>query len=143
MVAAARPGDHGTQQMEARPSQIRVVLIGLSVLLSEIVGGLIANRPEVVVAAEWADDGPPPADVLASRPDAIIGISAGEWERHLSELLASFPRLRALALSGDGQEAVLCTLAPRVFTLGELSAQTLLDAIVEQPDWTIATPLAG
>lgn len=129
--------------MEARSSHIRVVLIGLSVMLGEIIGGLIANRPNLTVAGDWPDASPPLADVLAARPDVVIGIAGGGWERDLGVLLASFPLLRAVALTGDGHDAVLCTLAPRVVVLGELSAQTLLDAIAEQPDWTLATPLAG
>jgi hypothetical protein len=129
--------------MEARLSQIRVVLIGLSVLLGEIVSGLLATRANLVVAGEWANADPPIGDVLSCRPDVVIGVAGGAWERDLGTLLATCPRLRALALSGEGNDAALCTLTPRVHRLGELSAQTLLDAIVERPDWTIATPLVS
>jgi DNA-binding NarL/FixJ family response regulator len=73
---------------------------------------------EILLAA-----GALPADVvvIVIEDEAIPGIA--------THLLAEYPHLRVLGVTGDGQRAALYELEPRQVSLGEISPSGLLDAI--------------
>lgn len=99
-------------------------------VLSDIISETLLSEPSVDVRAE---DGSSDAVETVRRvaPDvAIVGddSAAGEedWERLLDEL----PRLKVLTILDDGREGFLYELRPCRVPLGEVSPQTVLDAVL-------------
>jgi hypothetical protein len=95
----------------ARQRPVNVVLIDLNALLTGIVEGIRSA-------------------VGGTRIDVAIVSGEGETlDAALRELVCERPRLRALAVGGDGNEAALYEVRPHRTALGELSSATLLDAV--------------
>jgi hypothetical protein len=101
----------------------------LSRVLSDIISGTLLTEPNVEVRTE-AGSGDAVEAVRRAAPDvAIVGddSTAGEhdWERVLREL----PGLKVLTILDDGRQGFLYELRPCRVPLGEVSPQTLLDAV--------------
>ena len=108
---------------------INVVLIGLTGMLSQIVRGILAE-PDVRVAAELSGNGG--ATNLDRAPEADVVILASDdhtLPRAARELLAARPRMKVLTIRDDGRETFLYELRPFQIQLGQVSPQTLLDAV--------------
>ncbi len=109
--------------------QIRIVLIDMPRMLSEIVERVLVDVREAAIVAKVSQ----PADLVSALDEAradlaIAGPSVAD-EPSLLELVTARPRMKALAVVGDGERAVLYDLAPRRIPLGELSAGVLLAAL--------------
>ena len=117
--------------------QIRIALIDMRPLLSDLIERVLADVPQAAIVAKVNE----PVDLAAvldeARPDlAIAGASAAD-EPRLLELVAARPRMKALAVVGEGEHAVLYDLAPQRTPPAVLSSVTLLEAIRRtQAEWT-------
>jgi hypothetical protein len=113
-------------------SRIRILLIGVSGMLNEIVSAAIASEPDMTVV-----------DSLA-RPDESLG--AFTRQRHIDvviypapdggfdddtilRLLKANPRLSLLALNGERDAGTLHRLAPAHDAVGRLAQSSLAAAI--------------
>jgi hypothetical protein len=96
-------------------SPVRVLLVGLPRMLSEIVHELLASHSDIAItdAAERAD----------------VVICAREHCDECRELLWVRPRLKVIAVSGEGREAELHELRPHERLLGNLAPERLLAVI--------------
>jgi hypothetical protein len=97
---------------------IRVAMLDLPPMLTEIVSEILFRAPDVVIA-----DPAGPVDVLVLGARSVELPEAG-WTQ-----LARQPRARVLTVSADGRHAQLYEMRPQRTALGELSAETLLNAL--------------
>lgn len=108
---------------------IRVVVSDLNGMLSEIISETLDAAPDITVAVAGVDN---PALALADATEADVAILRGTADGlpplgH--ELLRRRPWMDVLTIRGDGREAFLYQLRPVERALGEISPQTLLDAV--------------
>ena len=115
---------------------MRIVLVGMTPLLGEIVRETLAGEPDLEVVAEHDGD----ADLREALEHAdadfvIVGsdAAAGGLVRALVEEGAA---RRALELLEDGKEGVLYELRPHQASLGELSPDALVRTIRAAPEWS-------
>src|SRR6266571_423761 len=104
---------HGQQGASLR--RTRIVLAGISRMLSDIITDIVTSHAATVAEAE--------ADVV------VLGLPDEELPSEYAGLLSARPQTRLLGVSGDGRRAFLYELRPYRSALGEVSPQTLLDAI--------------
>lgn len=111
-------------------TQARVVLIGCTGLLGNIIGETLAGQPDVNVVAEL---NPPVGDQALPEleADLVLWNNADEsriagWLERLSH--GSCPRV--LTTMSDGRQASLWELVPRRTGLGSLSPSTLVETIL-------------
>ncbi len=108
---------------------VRVVLIGCSGLLGDIIDTALADQPGLDVVADLDTPGPEGGlpDVDA---DLVLWNNADEArvERWLGDL-SSHAAPRVLATLTDGRDASLWELVPRRTELGALSPRTLVETI--------------
>ena len=115
-------------------TRVRVLVAGLPRLLREVVEGVVRTQPDLdlVEVAVAADAGPAAlrAAVAASAAEvAIVGLASEAAVATYDDVLFAHPRLRLLALTGDGRAATLYELRPHKTALGDASADLLLGAI--------------
>lgn len=101
----------------------------LTGMLSEIVRETLDGAPDITVALAGAEN---PALSLADATEADVAILRGAADGlpplgH--ELLRRRPWMNVLTIRGDGREAFLYQLRPVERPLGEISPETLLDAV--------------
>lgn len=109
--------------------RIRVVLSHMPRLLHDIVHSILAAESDIDV-----DDGSShsaaPMSLEHVRHAHVVIVTEPELARmNYESLLYGNPRLRLVAVSGDGRNAALYELRPCRIPLGELSPQTLVDAV--------------
>jgi chemotaxis response regulator CheB len=106
----------------------RIVLVDMPRILREIIERAVADEPDMEIVDSEAGNMPLREAIEASEPDFVIAgadYDFGEVARVLDER----PRLRVLAVAGDGREAFLYELRPTRTPLGEVSPRTIVDAI--------------
>jgi chemotaxis response regulator CheB len=115
-------------------SPIRVALINLPPILTQVVGEVLAKPG---IRAEGSFDGEEGCEqVAALRPDVVIvGLDDDTPDEdglppECRRLLTCHPWARVLSLAHDGREAVLHELYPRRTVLGEASPQKVLETIL-------------
>ena len=105
---------------------VRVLLVGMSNMLSDILTGVLASAADIIVAenAEQGED--LVAEIRASRVDAVILQSAqpGTIESFVS-LLRSFPALKVVAIDTTGRSGFVHQLRPYSVHIAQLSADVL------------------
>jgi DNA-binding NarL/FixJ family response regulator len=106
----------------------RVVLLELPRLLQEIVERAVGGQPDMEIVADLPTARTLPAALAEARADVVIS-GAGHDSAELSDLLEERSRLKVLAVSNDGRDAVLYELRPVRTPLGELSPRTIVEAI--------------
>ncbi len=113
---------------EAAP-HVRVVLIGCSGLLGDIIDTALADHPDLDVVADLEPPGPE-AELPVVDADLVLWNNADEArvERWLGDL-SSRGAPRVLATLTDGRDASLWELVPRRTELGALSPRTLVETI--------------
>ena len=109
---------------------IRILLAEVPTMLREIIQsvvegqadmsivGAIPSRDPVIAALENT-----PADVV------IVGLRKAEATDAFDSLLFEQPRLKLLAISGDGGSSYLYELRPHCVPLGDVSPNGLVEAI--------------
>ena len=100
-------------------------------LLRDIVNAILTREPDIHVAARGDDAALAEvgdSDALGNADVAIVAeseMASVDYEA----LLYAHPRLRLVAIAGDGRAAVVYELHPTRVALGEFSPQVLVDAI--------------
>ncbi len=98
-------------------------------MLADIVQRVLSSQADLEVVGV-VDRGTLEGAVDRKEPEVVIvGLQADEGPRRYDAVLCARPRLKLLALSGDGREGVLYELRPHAEPLGEISPQRLIDAI--------------
>lgn len=109
---------------------IRVLVGGLSGMLSDIIATLLDSQDDIKLLGEVADDAEMLEAIDRLRPDVVIvSRSDAELSEFGDELLRRLPTLRIIGVDAEGRRAVLHELRPHRVPLGELSAEGLLEAI--------------
>ena len=107
----------------------RIVLIDRPRIFSDLVERLLNDVRQAALVAKLSE----PADLVAAIDEAdaeLVIVCAPSIEgRELLELITARPRLKALAVVGDGEGATLYELLPHRTLLGDVSAETLRAAI--------------
>ena len=109
---------------------VRVVLADLTGILSDIVLETLDHSPDVSVAVLGAGDS---AVLLADATHADVAILRGSPEGLPpagKELLRRRPWMNVLTIHGDGRAVFLHQLRPVERALGEISPETLLEAVL-------------
>jgi hypothetical protein len=93
-------------------------------MLRDLIERTVSEQPDLEIAGEIAE----PA--LDDCPDfLILGVEDAELPDGYRKLLVSCPRMRVIVVTADRREAFLFELEPRTIRLGELSPETLLEAL--------------
>ena len=111
-----------------------IVLVALPRLLSDLIVGLGADE----MGCEIVTDDYPDLVAVARAREADVVVTTAELAapKTVAALLETMPRLRAIAVDGDGREGVVYELLPHREELGELSRSTLFGALFRlQPTW--------
>jgi DNA-binding NarL/FixJ family response regulator len=113
----------------------KVLLLGTSRLFGDLVKGIVEPADDVRVVAEVATEDELPEALEATDADFVVAALDDPTltESYLS-LLEERPRLRVLALAGEGRRGFLWELRPRRVPIGEVSPTTLLAAL-RSPGW--------
>lgn len=108
-----------------------LALVDLTLMQSGLIRELLAEEPGVEIVDVQA------CELGASRADAVIGSADALGERQVCDLLERRPRLRALVMRGDLNDASLYLLKPYREHFGDISKAVLRRVVASQPcpDW--------
>jgi DNA-binding NarL/FixJ family response regulator len=110
------------------------LLLGMPHMLRDLIREIVAQEDDLTVAGEIADESLLAAAARVDADFVIVGDDEPGASGRYLDLLEQRPRTKILALSGDGRDAVLWELHPRLVQLGEVSPMTVL-AAVRSSDW--------
>jgi hypothetical protein len=101
-------------------------------MLRDIVQAILATEPDIQVRTETRTE---EGDESAALNDVDVAIVAADEmaSADYETLLYAHPRLRLVAIVGDGRSAVVYELTPTRVALGEFSRDVLIDAIRSKP----------
>jgi hypothetical protein len=109
---------------------IRVLICGMPRLLTDVVSGIVAAEPDMVVVARLDGAAEPSASVRALEPDVIILQQEGAPKQgDHSSLFAAREGLKIVAIGGGGRGGTLYRKGAEPTTLGRLSAARLLRTV--------------
>jgi hypothetical protein len=102
-------------------------------MLGDIVQTILSGEPDFQIRA--ADAHTDDADASDALNDADVAIVAADemTSDDYETFLYAHPRMRLVAIVGDGRAAVIHELHPTRVALGEFSRQVLIDAIRSRP----------
>lgn len=109
---------------------IRVLICGMPRLLTDVVSGIVAAEPDMVVVARLDSAAEPVASVRTLEPDVVIlqQESAPARGDH-SSLFAAREGLKIVAIGGGGRGGTLYLKGAKPTTLGGLSVARLLRTV--------------
>jgi hypothetical protein len=112
---------------------VRILLAGMSNMLSSIVTAALAQAPDLVVAGQIGRDEDLTAQISLTNADAVITQSGtpGAVERFVP-LLRRFPELKVVAIHSASNSSFVHQLRPYSARLPELSAD-VLQAVLRAP----------
>jgi DNA-binding NarL/FixJ family response regulator len=116
----------------SRPSvdRIRIVLVTARPILESIVLAALASETAVEVVGTFSRLEEMETFLSERAVElAIVDVGTESDSRVEARLLHKFPRLRLLAIGGDGRTATLHELRPHATPLGEISPERLRQAI--------------
>jgi DNA-binding NarL/FixJ family response regulator len=97
-------------------------------MLREIIERAVAGQPDMELVETLPHDQMRVETLMRTGTDVVI--SAGEHGSDtVRQVLEELPRLKVLVVSGDGRDTALYELRPTRTPLGEVSPQTIVDAI--------------
>jgi hypothetical protein len=106
-------------------------------MLLDILSHVVASEPDMVVAGWVEDDEDLLAAIRRARANVIlVGQAAEDAQEKYASLLLARPRLKVVAITGDGKTGLLYELRPKRVPLGEISADVLRKAIRGRPQST-------
>ena len=108
---------------------IKIVLVDMPRMLREIVSQVVAAQPDMEIVREL--EAPTRLTQAVDGIGAEFVIAGGDalTPDDVDALLETHPRMKVLAVAGDGRDAFLYELRPQRVPLGEVSPHTLLEAI--------------
>jgi len=113
---------------------MRILLAGMSTILSGIVTAALEESPDITIAGVTGESKDLAAAVGSAQADAVVIQVAEPGEAGLFRpLLLSFPALKVIAITYDGKGGFLHELRPWSMQLVELSTATLLAALQAGP----------
>jgi DNA-binding NarL/FixJ family response regulator len=115
--------------------RIRILLAGMPRMLLDMITDIVALHAEMMVAGRMQDTVDLRAAVKKTRADVVIlnEPAIGPPQDH-RELLYSRPRLGVLSITSDGRQFFLNKLRPVRTALGEISPESLVQAIRSSAD---------
>jgi hypothetical protein len=109
-------------------------------MLSDILSQIVVSMPDMTLVDRIVDGKDLLAAVRLTRANVVLAERGADDERETyASLLYRRPRLKIIAVAGDGSTGSLYELLPQRIALGELSADALGSAIRGPP--TIDHPL--
>jgi len=109
---------------------ISVVLIGVSGMVGDIVKRIFDDEPDIEVAAEFRFEPQIVPRVVDAGADVVILSTADRsLPSAVRELLREQPRAKVLTIRDDGRTTSLYELRPHETDLGQVSPETLLEAV--------------
>jgi hypothetical protein len=121
---------------------IRIILADMPRKLHDIIEAVLAPHGDLRIVARLVRRDALPFVVSSTGAEVVIlGLYGAEPPSALDELLYEFPKIKVLATTGDGRGTYVRELRPNEIALGDLSPQSLLDAIraVHPPPETTPT----
>ena len=114
---------------------MRILLVGTSKMLTNIITAALQQSPDMVIVGVANERASLARRIRATRAEAVIMqvVEPGDFE-HFRPLPVSFPTLRVIGITGDGQSGFVHELHPRSMQLVELSTATLLAALQGSPE---------
>jgi DNA-binding NarL/FixJ family response regulator len=110
-------------------ARIRVVFIGMSPLLRDIVKQAIGSEIDMEIAGEFFADSWVER-LRALKPEAvIITLAHGEGDDVTSRLLEAAPNAKIVALSSDNRSALCCVAGRHQRVLFDVSPQEIAEFI--------------
>jgi hypothetical protein len=129
-------------------ADVRVLLAGMSNMLSSIVTAAIAQAPDIVVAGRVGENEDLAAKLGLTPVDAVVVQTyRPEAAESFISLMGRFPALKVIAIDGEGNNGFLYQLRPYSIRLPELSADLLQSvlrtqiSVVSQTDWSAVLQL--
>ena len=109
---------------------MRILLAGMSNMLSNIVAAALAQAPDIVVAGRVANEAELAASIRRESADAVI-VQTGEpaAPARFTALLQGFPDLKVVAIDPSGKRGALHQLRPYSLHFTDVSVDTLLSAL--------------
>src|SRR5262249_32059027 len=105
---------------------VRVLLVGMSNMLSDILAGVLAQTPDIVVAGNIRDGDDLAAEIHSAGADALIlQSSQPATAESLAPLLRTFPALKVVAIDAAGESGFVHYLRPYSVRVSQLSADVL------------------
>ena len=110
--------------------RVRILLAGMPGILLDMITDIVAPHAEMMVAGKMQDTADIRAAVKKTRADVVIlNEPAIGPSQNYQELLYSRPHLRVLSITSDGRHFFLHKLRPVRAALGEVSPESLVQAI--------------
>ena len=110
--------------------RIRILLADMPRMLLDMITDIVALRKELMIAGEAQDTADIVAAVKKTRADVVILTEpAIARSQNHQELLYSRPHLGVLSITSDGRQFFLHKLRPVRIALGEVSPESLVQAI--------------
>jgi hypothetical protein len=127
---------------------VRILLVGMSNMLSTIVTAAITHAADIVVAGRVADGEDLGTKIGLLSADAVIAqTDRPDVAESFLPLLHSFPALKVMAINGDCSRGFLHQLRPQSIRLPEISADLLQSVLLTQisvtwnTDWSAVLQL--
>ncbi len=99
-------------------------------LLQEILVSVVVAQPDMELLGWRGQDETLPDAVTRLRPDVLVlGTERKLDTEDVAQLLARHPRMRLLAVSGDGRSTMMYELRPHEIEVGNVSPQGLVDVL--------------
>lgn len=112
------------------------MLLHMPRMLRDLVREVVAGEPDLEVVGEIDDESQLRTTMARAKPDfVIVGGERAELSPRCRALFDERPRLKVLALAGQGESGVVWELAPHRIPLGEMSPSVLLSAIRNASEW--------
>lgn len=109
---------------------IRIVLAEMPRKLHDIIEAVVAPHSDLHIVGRLVGRDALPMTVNSTDAEVVIlGLSSAEQPSSLDELLYLCPRVKVLATTTDGRGTYVRELKPTEVALGDLSPESLLDAI--------------
>jgi hypothetical protein len=99
-------------------------------MLGEIVSNLVDSQHDMQIVNVHPSEAALPSAIGESGADVLVlGCEGPELRQRGEALLRGCPRLKVVAVVGNGRESYLLEFRPRMVSLGEVSPEALVDAI--------------
>jgi chemotaxis response regulator CheB len=113
---------------------MRILLAGMSNMLSSIITAALEQSPEMIIAGVTSERDDLAGSIRLAQADAVVmQVAEPRVALRYRKLLFSFPTLKLIAIASDGKGGFVHELRPWSTQLMELSAATLLAALRAQP----------
>jgi DNA-binding NarL/FixJ family response regulator len=98
-------------------------------LLLDILHHVVELAPDMTIVGQTTDADLASAAKRARADVILVGEDVKQGTHEYAELLRARPALKLLAITDDGKNGTLYEMRPHKIPLGEISAETLRDAI--------------